>query len=217
MRTMRMLVSNANLWVTIWLVGWFVASVGVACFETEACGTRDLPSVSELVGRNVISTSLLVWTVTSYLTVRFGMIVLWIREVTKTWVHIATVAFDVVRMVGLLLLAIVTLQVSETIHNVGAYSAGVASVAKGLLRVYDEEHGCVKSIHLIFVLFLGGMLIWFHETGNGWVEVVALLCICFENLFDGYDYQTYEFKVKVSKANHRIGQSMRVIQRYRRV
>ena len=216
---MGMLVSDANLWGTIWLVGWFVTTVGVACSETESCNTRDLPSVSELVGRNVFSTSLLVWTVTSYLMVRIAMLTLWISNVSDLPLHKATLVFDGIRLIGLLMLAMVTLQLNETIHNVGAYSAGAASVGKGLLRVYDEEHGYAKSLHLIFVLFLGGLLIWFHETGNGWVEVVALLCICLENLFDGYDYRTYQFEIKVFKQPvvTMIGQPMRIIRSYRRV
>lgn len=199
---MKIRISVANLVLTIWLVVWFLSTLCVACVQTKSCGTWDVPSVSELVGRNVLSTGLLLWTVSSYLSVRLGMVTFWYRVQSRNWLYDLTFVSEVLRLTGLLVLALVTWQLNHTIHIVGAYIAGGGSVAKGFLRAGDET-STERWLHIGLVTTALVSLLWFEQTSNGWIEAVALLCICVENLFDGIDYRDYHILMEAERDNSR--------------
>jgi len=191
---MKIRVCVANLALTVWLVAWFLTTLCVACVQTKSCGAWEIPSVSELIGRNVLSTGLLLWTVSTYLAVRIGMVACWYAVQPGRWLHSVTLVAELLRLSGLLLLALVTWQLDHTIHMVGAYIAGGGSVAKGFLRAGGEQ-GTERWLHLALVTTALVLLLWFVQSANGWMEMVALLCIAVENLFDGIDYGDYQVKV----------------------
>ena len=207
---MRFCVQKLNRYCTIWLVGWLAATIVVACAQTNECGTWDVPSVSELVGRNVVSTGTLTFTISTYTAVRALLIGVWFTSENQKTMYTWTVVFEIVRLFGLVLLAIVTFQTNQTIHLSGAFLAAVGSFLKGCLRIFDEaKHPGRRIVHSMVVVAAIALLTWFYfGGGNGWVELVGLMCIAVENLFDGIDYKDWILALHVAQRGNGVNRPL---------